>query len=231
MEEFEESRCAMCNAYGDLVDAVGQEELIKVCSECARKNNLPVIHRATDEEMSKVHNYYRRNFNKNADLAATQALTAKKSPEDRELENVLKKNIQKGDYPELIDNFHWHIQHARRLKKLSQKQLAEAIAEKEIMIDLAEQGKLADNREAFVTKLEQYLRVQLRKEPLKKPEVPQPLSEDETSEEENQKDGWFSTKFKRFKEKWFSDEENADAENEESIQEESEADKEDRLVK
>lgn len=224
MEEFEESRCVMCNAYGDIVDAVGQEELIKVCSECARKNNLPVIHRATDEEMSKVHNYYRQNFNKNADLAVTKALTAKKSPEDRELENVLKRNIQKGDYPELIDNFHWHIQHARRLKKLSQKQLAEAIAEKEIMIDLAEQSKLADNHEAFVTKLEQYLRVQLRKEPLKKPEVQESPAEEENPEE-NQEPGWFSTKWKSLKDKWFSDdeEENASAEDKE--------DKKNKLVK
>lgn len=218
-EVFKESRCVMCNAYGDLVDAVGQEELIKVCNECARKNNLPVIHRATDEEMSKVHNYYRQNFNKNADLAVTKALTAKKSPEDRELENVLRKNIQRGDYPELIDNFHWHIQHARRLKKLSQKQLAEAIAEKEIMIDLAEQGKLTDNREAFVTKLEQYLRVQLRKEPLKKPEVPESPAEEESSEEENQEPGWLSTKWKNLKEKWFSDdeEENAKEDGEEKL--------------
>ena len=68
-----------------------------------------------------------------------------------------------SDLADLVENFHWVIQQGRRMKKVSPKQLAEQIAEPEILIASAEKGKLPKDYDKLVSKLEQFLGVQIRK--------------------------------------------------------------------
>lgn len=67
----------------------------------------------------------------------------------------------------LIDHFHWIIMRVRRLKHLTQKQLAEAISEPEVMIKMAEQGRISEGNFSFINKLENYLGINI----VEKPEV------------------------------------------------------------
>ena len=234
MEEvFEDQMCSVCNNIAELVDAIGPEEIIKVCEFCAKKNNLPIIHKATDEEISQIQTFYKKRFGQvNNDLPTTLALTSEKNKEDRELERVLKTNLKKGEYPELIDNFHWYIQQARRIKKISQKQLSDAIAEPEVIIDLAEQGKLPDNHDQLITKIEQYLRISVRKEPLIKNNQTQYEIEIIENPEEgidiNQTD-WLETTtnyLKNLKDKWFPKDDNFEEKQQEREKQEKLAEEE-----
>jgi ribosome-binding protein aMBF1 (putative translation factor) len=65
---------------------------------------------------------------------------------------------------ELIDNFHWHISHARRQKGLMRKQFAEAIGESEEVVKKIENGVLPENSFVLVNKIQNYLRINLRKD-------------------------------------------------------------------
>lgn len=165
-DDFYGEKCYVCNEENELVDAIGSEKIIRVCRDCVEKNHFPVISKPTEEQLSRLHKFYSKDFSK----PPAPTLKKEKTPEDRELERILKKNIKSGDFPELIDNFHWHIQHGRRMKKLSQKQLAESIAEPELMIDMAEQGKLPENHDKLISKLEQFLKIKIKKEE-KLPEI------------------------------------------------------------
>ena len=49
------------------------------------------------------------------------------------------------------------------MKKLSHKQLSEFIAEPEVLVSMAEKGELPEGYEKFISKLEQFLGVRLRK--------------------------------------------------------------------
>ena len=66
-----------------------------------------------------------------------------------------------------IENFHWKIMRARRAKKLTQEQLAKDIAEPEELVKLIEAGKIPENSDNLIKKLEAYLGVDI----LKKKEV------------------------------------------------------------
>jgi ribosome-binding protein aMBF1 (putative translation factor) len=63
----------------------------------------------------------------------------------------------------LAENFHWQIMMARRNKAISQRKLAEVIGESETSIKMIEQGELPQNSDKLISKIEQYLRINLRK--------------------------------------------------------------------
>ena len=65
---------------------------------------------------------------------------------------------------DLVHNFHWDIMMARRLKKLSQAQLAREIGESEAAIHMAENGVLPEDDYKIIKKLESYLGIRLVKE-------------------------------------------------------------------
>jgi transcriptional regulator with XRE-family HTH domain len=52
---------------------------------------------------------------------------------------------------------------ARRNKAISQRKLAEVIGESETSIKMIEQGELPQNSDKLISKIEQYLRINLRK--------------------------------------------------------------------
>lgn len=65
--------------------------------------------------------------------------------------------------PDLVDKFHWIIMRVRRVKGLTQKQLAERVGESENAIKMAEQGIVPPGY-ALLEKLETFLRVKLIKD-------------------------------------------------------------------
>src|SRR3989338_2792393 len=62
----------------------------------------------------------------------------------------------------LLDNFHWIILRARRLKHLTQEEFAREIQEPEFIVKSLEEGKISDQK--VIGKVEKYLGVTLRKE-------------------------------------------------------------------
>ncbi|MFA6022850.1 MAG: hypothetical protein WC781_02060 [Candidatus Pacearchaeota archaeon] len=202
-EAFE--KCYICNEPKELIDAIGSEEVIKVCKDCAERNHFPIIHKATPEELQKARRFYGVHERLSSNRPDLKPIKKERTEEDKELERFVKEHVKKGEYPELVDNFHWHIQHARRLKKISQKQLAENIAEQEIMIEMAEQGKLPEDYNKLITKLEQYLKVQLKKQPDKLVEVNEDTGESSPEEFEIKKANLYHVTtgyLKSLKEKW-----------------------------
>ena len=185
MEE-ECSKCLKTEREVKLLDAIENNEIIKICEECALIEDIPVIRKPTDYQLQaykKPATVYER-LSKMAGINAPQPKTAKKD----EVQQVMKKLMQPKPYAppepdtsklsikqrqeflkkttqplELINNFHWYIQMARRKRKISAKQLGEAIGESEETIKEIELGKFSFELNKTIRKIEQYLNIKLTK--------------------------------------------------------------------
>jgi len=153
--------CPVCNSEKELVEAISSEEIVSVCRNCAISNGMPIIQRPTNEQIQNTQKFVSHKERVEKFMGKSKS----KTPEvDNELKKIIAHNVKAGEYPKLVDNFHWVIMHARRMKKISQKQLGEAIAEPEVLIEMAEKAKLPDNYDRLIIKLEQFLGIKLRRE-------------------------------------------------------------------
>lgn len=174
--------CFICGAKGEkthLFGAIMREGVVKICEDCSIKENIPIVRRITNlqlkeseknqtiyEKLSKMAGIdpnehqakFGRKFNKPLDneKSLRKIVEEKKGLSFPELKEI---NSQtKGD---LIDNYHWAVFKARRARRLTQKQLAEAISEPEASIKLVERGVLPDDYPPFIKKLQVYLGIVL----------------------------------------------------------------------
>jgi ribosome-binding protein aMBF1 (putative translation factor) len=142
------AECFKCGITGDkvmLFDAISANGIVKICGRCSSEEDIPVIKKPAGQEFSKT-------------------------PELRNQEMSLRKLVDRNipvkgrkDFPDLIDNFHWIIMRARKLKHMTQEQLGREIGESEKIIKLSERGFLPDNYHEFIRKIEDVLRVRLFK--------------------------------------------------------------------
>ena len=190
--------CFNCGVSGDrirLFDAVSGRGIVKICERCSSEERLPIIRKPTTfqfEELEKKSSVYER-LSRSAGIEPMEEKPEKKELEKIEatLKEVADKNyeqkIQEKPEPrsDLVDNFHWIIMRVRRLKKLTQEQLAKAISEPEIAIEMAERGILPEGDYRLVKKLENYLGIRLVKEESVKKKYEGSL--DELSFENNEK--------------------------------------------
>ena len=181
--------CPMCKKEVELIEAIGGEEIIRICRGCAIKDNLPIISKPSTvqlKESEKPYSVYERMVKLSG--ADSESIKAKIAMETlRRHKKTQEKVKQEQETPEskldLILNYHWYIRRARIKKSLSQKQLAKAIGEAEIAINMIEKANLTSNPEVLIKKLEQFLELRLRKheEVREKKEVIKVLSFDQES--------------------------------------------------
>lgn len=179
------SECFKCGVSGEksaLSDAIVKEGVVKVCSSCIDADDLPVIRKATEFDLKAMQSspsVYDR-LSRAAGLnpqehrekfsAGKQERGFTQKRHEASLRSIVDKNlksrIQDGATPraDLIDNFHWTILRARRLKKLTQEQVANTIGESESSIKLAEKGVLPPGDISLIVKLENFYRINLRKD-------------------------------------------------------------------
>ena len=155
-----EETCPLCGFDTELVAAITEQEIVRICELCAEKNNFPVIRKPTNKQINRAARFQGVNQGLVKQISSIKPVIESKV--DRELNSIIASNVKSGEYKDLVDNFHWHIQQARRYKKISQKQVANAIAEPEILIKMAEKAKLPQNYDRLISKLEQFLAVRLR---------------------------------------------------------------------
>jgi len=159
--------CSVCGVSREkvrLLDAISSEGIVKICEACSKAEDMPILRRPTTfqlkeaEKKSPIYTRYTRLSP--AKLEKTE--TTLKEVVDKNYEIVVSK--EKKPRPNLVDNFHWIIMRARRLKKLTQEQLANEISESTAAIKMVEQGILPEDDYRLVNKLEGFLGINLVKD-------------------------------------------------------------------
>jgi ribosome-binding protein aMBF1 (putative translation factor) len=180
------NECFRCNRKEDAVrlnDAIYGNEIVKICEECAFSEDIPIIRRPTSFQLeASVKPYSVRE--RLSRMAGLKGKTGGQEIQKRREEikpSITLDNLRKPkDYSRimeerwqaakirnqplnLIDNWNWHLQNARRDRKQTLGQVAGVIGENETTLKLIEQGNLMDDANKIISKLEQYFRLNLRK--------------------------------------------------------------------
>ncbi|MCP6719542.1 MAG: helix-turn-helix domain-containing protein [Patescibacteria group bacterium] len=164
--------CSNCGTSGDRIrffDVVSNRGIVKLCEKCSSESGFPIVRKPAVfqlKESEKKSSVYER-LSRSAGIEPGHEPEMKDKAEEI-LKEVVNKNYeqklqeQKTPRSDLMDNFHWIIMRARRLKKLTQEQLAKQISEPEAAIRMAEKGIVPEGY-SLIIKLEKFLGVKLRK--------------------------------------------------------------------
>jgi ribosome-binding protein aMBF1 (putative translation factor) len=183
-----EDKCFRCSKSGKvarLLDAIYGNEIVKICEECSVLEDLPVIRKPSSFQLNEserpytVHERLARmsgvkkgtvsapsqiKFDKREKLPGVTLDNLRKPKDYSQILKQREERARKRNQPlDLVDNYNWHIQMARRNRKISLVQLGGIIGERESGIKLIEDGFLPDDADRIIIKLEQYLKINLRK--------------------------------------------------------------------
>jgi len=175
--------CGISEEEVKLFSAIGKEGIIKICEDCAERESIPIIKKSeinkdTQFNINKKESVYER-------LSRLSGFKPKEQKPEREKERLKQqntslkelidknyyKNISKEPKPDfLIDNFHWKIMRVRRLKHLTQGELAKEINEPEAAIKTIEKGLLPRGCDSLINKIEKYLDIVITREEFRQKE-------------------------------------------------------------
>lgn len=137
-----------------MVDAIEDGRIVRVTEEYAKREGLLVIRREETALNSPV-------------VQQQMKMTPRLRGERKAYFDIEKYRRPWHDKNEilgsLVDNFHWMLGSRRKQLNLSRKQLAEAIGVPEEDIKMLENGMLPHNDYILISKLENYLRINIRK--------------------------------------------------------------------
>lgn len=182
-------RCQRSREQVKLVDAILDNEIAKICEECAVLENIPVIRRPTSYQLEAIGKPYsvrqrlarmagvklkedvqdsvRRDMKAKAGVCEVKGITLDKLRPSKDYSKLFKERqelVKKINQPvDLVDNWNWHIQMARRNRKITLVQLSNLIGESELALKVIEQGELPDDALRTIVKLEQFFKINLRK--------------------------------------------------------------------
>jgi len=178
--------CSVCGVSREkvrLLDVISSKGIIKICEACFKEEDMPILRRPTTFQLKesekkppgisdmllsvrKQKKESLEEFGKKYEKTKTE--TTLKEIVDKKYEMMVSE--EKKPRPELVDNFHWIVMRARRLKKLTQEQLAKEISESIVAIKMVEQGILPEDDYRLVNKIEGFLGINLVKDVSKIPE-------------------------------------------------------------
>jgi len=138
-----------------LVDAIREGEIVTLLEEEAREEDLFILreHGGVETQTKPV-----------------TEMRARKTPFDAPPKSTAHWHTYEPEYKknnvvnELIDNFQWEISKARRVRNLSRLQLANVLGVSEEHVKLVENGALPSDDFVLITKLQNYLGINLRRD-------------------------------------------------------------------
>jgi len=177
--------CFRCERGGRevrLLDAIYENEIVKVCENCSITESIPVLRKPTTSQLMESE----RSQGVSQRLRRLAGLTKKKEEHKTVLDQIREPEESSEEESErkpfnLVENFHWEVQRARRNKGLSPRQLGWALGESETAIKMVEKAELPEEGEKLIRKLEQFFQIKLRER------TEQELEEERRIEEERER--------------------------------------------
>ncbi len=168
--------CALCGISEEraiLKDVISRGGIVKLCKKCASEEDFPILKRigfvpsraemknTVKDVLTRVSGVKPLEKPKEENIQLKQQEEKLKEIADKNVENAIKEKTAPTD--DLVDKFHWVIMRARRLKKITQKELGRAIGESEAAIKMVEQGMVSAKSPYLIEKIEKYLGIKLKK--------------------------------------------------------------------
>ncbi|MBS3070927.1 hypothetical protein J4407_01340 [Candidatus Pacearchaeota archaeon] len=165
-------KCGITEDKAVLYDTILPSGVMKVCRKCSFKEDYPVMKSVAsnvnlEKQNTSVYETLKKVSGVNPDIKP-KSFVSDRLKGNESLKNIINTSAQRNfrHSPDLkkslLDNFHWIILRARRLKHLTQEEFAREIQEPEFIVKSLEEGKISDQK--VIGKVEKYLGVTLRKE-------------------------------------------------------------------
>lgn len=171
--------CYHCGISGNKVSlfkAISKEGIVVVCEKCSLDEGVlslkpkdSFLESPKPIKSKKTTSVYER-LKRISGIGRNNQVVSIKSDSLRKQEGDLKKIVDEkvkievpGRNSDLIDNFHWVLMRTRRMRKITQEQIAKEINEPEESIRLLEKGVVPRGYLETVKKLENFLEVKLMK--------------------------------------------------------------------
>lgn len=180
--------CPICKEDLELVEVIGEEEIIRVCEKCAIKEHLPIITKPSTfqlKDSEKSYTVRERLSRISGQVEKKITLDSLRLQGPKNLDSAQKHQFLTKDKPriteeeqkrlDLIDNFNWYIKRARMKRGMMIRELAKAIGETEIVIKMIENANLPSDANRLISKIEQFLSINLRKGQISKVQEKAPL--------------------------------------------------------
>ncbi|HEB46976.1 MAG TPA: hypothetical protein ENI22_00720 [Candidatus Pacearchaeota archaeon] len=172
--------CGISESKARLFDVVSSKGIVKICDVCFKNERMPIVRRPTTFQLKESEKNLSI-YDRLSKISGIKEELRKDSKTEINLSKIVDRNFEskvsneKRPRPDLVDNFHWIIMRVRRLKKLTQKKLAQEISESEVAIKMAERGVLPEDDYRLVNKLESFLGIKIIKTKIQKLPEKQPV--------------------------------------------------------
>ena len=160
-------RCTVCKRDRDearLFEGFLKSEMVIVCKECSETEGIPLIRKPSEEQLQKAEEHYsvRERMERLSGMRDTTEISNDQTITQGNLAK-LRAPPKKQYNEEVLDNYYWTLNIARRRKKLSISQLAELIKIEANILQSIEKGKIPENFIEIFLKLESFLGIKLLK--------------------------------------------------------------------
>jgi ribosome-binding protein aMBF1 (putative translation factor) len=161
--------CAICYKGQDqveLFEGIYNQEIIQVCNSCAIEEGIPVIRKPSSSqiEKSKEANYsVRDRMERISGMRKTSQISDEQSLIQGRMAR-LREQPKKQNHPDVLDNYYWTVNMARRRRKMSTLQLSTSTGISKETIEEIEKGIIPQNFKEVFKKLEYFFGEKLLKE-------------------------------------------------------------------
>ena len=156
-------KCGVSSERATLYDAISNRGVVKICADCARREDIPIIKRPSDEQILESKTPGSKSIRDRLKGMQRNSFITGKEPTLRDLVDRKIKTNTFQTPSDLVPNFHWTIQQIRRARRITREEFAKAIGESEGAVRLLEQGIIPNGDYKIINKIESYLKVNLRK--------------------------------------------------------------------
>ncbi len=176
-------RCTICKKTSDeikLYTGISGTDMVMICEGCAKIEGVPLIQKPSVSQLDKADKRYsvRERMERMSGMHDYSDISEDQISTQGNLAKL--RVLPKKEYNEnVVDNYYWTLNIARRRAKLSIKQLSEQVQISPNLIQSIEKGKIPDDFEEVFAKLEIFLKIKLLKSHKNKISFTQTIEEED----------------------------------------------------
>jgi ribosome-binding protein aMBF1 (putative translation factor) len=159
--------CAICKkeaAEAQLYEGILDRSVVKICPTCVELEDIPIIRKPSQEQLDRADSS--QSVRERMERLSSRGRVTDISPD----QSIVQRNIarlrapeSKQKHPDVLDNYYWEVNIARRRRKLSIVQVAQMTGIPVETVQNIEKGQIPKNFEQTFIKLEEFFGISLLK--------------------------------------------------------------------
>lgn len=177
-------RCIICKKPWEIIElyeGIYDNEMIMVCEECANEEKIPILRKPSPDQLNQAEKRYsvRERMEKMSGMHRHRTGLSKDQQIVQQNINRLKMPEPKQTHEDVVNNYYWELNMARRRKKMTLNQVAIKTNVPLEALEAIEKGKIPKGFEQIFVRLEDFFGIKLLKHHKKRINYIIPIEEEE----------------------------------------------------